>query len=77
MNLRTVSVSVLTAAGASLIGAALAVSPVAGAAPGTDTSPSCLTEGTCAVLVPKSEHRYLPLTPTSAPQVAPLTPAHQ
>jgi hypothetical protein len=76
MAIRTLSATVVTAAGAALIGGALTFAPAAFATPGTDTAPPCVAEGTCALLIPKSAPRYQELTPKSAPaQFAPLTPA--
>jgi len=73
MTLKTLSTAVLTAAAAAIIGG-LAGAPAGQAAPGTDTSPPCVAEGTCALLMPKTAARYLPLTPATSPQQAPLTP---
>ncbi|WP_313676751.1 hypothetical protein [Mycolicibacterium sp.] len=74
--IRTLSATVVTAAGAALIGGALAFAPTGFAAPGTDTAPPCVAEGTCALLTPKPAPRYQELTPKPAPaQFAPLTPA--
>jgi hypothetical protein len=82
---RTLSAAVLTAAGAALIGGALATAPSGQAAPGGDAQPPCLAEHTCALLVPmgaqgqpaEGQATYLPLTPeSSAPRYAPLTPTH-
>lgn len=76
MTMRTLSAVVLTTAGAALIGGALTFAPSGQAAPGADTSPDCLAEGTCALLTtPEISSRYLPLTPMSTPSYAPLTPA--
>jgi hypothetical protein len=76
MALRTLYATVVTVAGAALIGGALAVAPSGFAAPGTDTAPPCVAEGTCALLAPKTTPRYQELTPKSSPaQFAPLTPA--
>jgi hypothetical protein len=76
MALRTLSATVLTATGAALIGGALTFAPSGFAAPGTDTQPPCLAEGTCALLTPKTAPRYEKLTPkTETGQYAPLTPA--
>lgn len=76
MTTRALSAVVLTTAGAALIGGALIFAPAGQAAPGDETSPACLAEGTCALLTaPETASRYLPLTPESAPSFAPLTPA--
>lgn len=74
MTLRTLSTAVLTAAAASIIGG-LAGAAVGQAAPNTETPPPCVAEGTCAVLTPKSAARYVPLTPPTSPQQAPLMPS--
>ena len=71
---RTLSAAVLSAAGAALVGGALAFAPSSPATPGTDTQPPCLSEHTCALLIPRAQASYLPLTPKSTPQFAPLTP---
>ena len=82
---RTLSAAVLSAAGAALVGGALAFAPSSQATPGTDTQPPCLTAHTCALLIPPSQDgqgpssqgqaKYLPLTPpSSGAQYAPLTP---
>ena len=70
MALRTLSATVLPAAAAALNGG-IALAPSGQAAPSGDASPACVAEGTCALLTPTA--RYLPLTPASAPQQAPLT----
>ena len=78
---RTMSAAVLSAAGTALISGALAFAPSGQAAPGGDEQPACLTEQTCALLIPRGQDSpgaqagYLPLTPPSATaQYAPLTP---
>jgi hypothetical protein len=53
----------------------LAFAPLSHAEPGADPAPPCLAEGTCALLSPDTESRYLPLAPTSNGQQAPLAPA--
>lgn len=71
---RTLAATVLSTAGAALIGGALAFAPSSQAAPGGDTQPPCLAEHRCALLTPKGDQgqaSYLPLTP---PPSAPPTP---
>ncbi len=73
MTRRTLTAAFVSAAGASLMAAALTYGPAGHAAPGTDDTPPCLTEGTCALLTPATP-RYLPLEPTPATRYLPLTP---
>lgn len=49
---RTLSAAVLGAAGAALIGGALALAPSSQAGPDGDTQPSCIAKHTCALLTP-------------------------
>ena len=70
MALRTLSSSVMTAGDSVLIGG-IALAPSGQAATTGDASPACVARCTCALLTPTA--RYLPLTPASAPQQAPLT----
>lgn len=89
MRMRTLSAAVPSAAGAALIagtliggalfggalfGGAVGLAPAGQAAPGGDGTPPCLAEGTCALLTPKTQVSYLPLTPASVPRSAPLAP---
>jgi hypothetical protein len=73
MTRSTFTAAFVSAAGVSLMAAALAYGPAGRAAPGTDDTPPCLTEGTCALLTPATP-RYLPLEPTPAARYLPLTP---
>lgn len=70
----TIRTAVLSATGAALLAAAL-YAPISSADPGSDTTPPCVAEGTCK-LIQKPQAKYLPLTPASTPQSAPLIPAH-
>jgi len=65
MTVRTLTAAVLSAAGAVLIGGALASAPAGHAEPSGDAPPPCLAEGTCAVLTPATP-QYLPLTPATS-----------
>ena len=58
--------------GGALVGGALALAPLSQAAPSGDTTPPCLAEHTCALLIPRNQDqaRFLPLTPASS------APAH-
>jgi hypothetical protein len=74
MIARILSFAVTSSAAAALIGGALTLAPISQAAPSGDTSPPCVVDGTCVRLIPKAP-QYLPLTPTSTAQDAPLVPA--
>ena len=71
MNLRKLSAAASTAAALM----ALAFAPVSHAEPQVDPASPCLAEGTCMLLTPNAASRYLPLTPASNGQQAPLAPA--
>lgn len=75
MIIRTLSAAVLSTTGAALVAGALSYAPIGHADPGSEPTPPCIAEGTCK-LIQKSQPKYLPLTPASTPQSAPLTPAH-
>ncbi len=64
MTRRTLTAAFMSAAGAALMAGALAYGPASHATAGTDGSPPCLAEGTCALLAPVTA-RYLPLTPAT------------
>ena len=75
MSRRTLSTAVLSVTAAALIGGAMGYAPLSQAAPDGGTPPPCLAEGTCALLIPKGQPRYLPLTPASSAPAAPPTSA--
>lgn len=71
MNLRKLAVATSTAA--ALMG--LGYAPLSHAEPGVEPAPPCLAAGTCSLLTTDSPVGYLPLTPASKAQQAPLNPA--
>ena len=73
MSQRALIAAVTGSVAAALIGGALALAPSSQAAPSGDTPPACLTDGTCARLIPTTT-QYRPLTPPSTPQQAALSP---